>query len=198
MINNINSYPGSNINNTSKSNICHSCQKSVEKISKCAKCRIASYCSRECQIKDWKNHKIICNDLGKQKVETAKESMENLVPMIKEKGNAFAEISIQTKKEDLRARLREEIFLKSTKSRKRTQKDYSNLVQILNKELEVKKELKKGKKILNQMDAKLDKLNKSLEIVCNLKEHLPVKERIQLMQSLEEELDQVKLRKENS
>ena len=45
--------------------ICFSCggkAKEGQSLSKCAKCKIASYCSRECQIKDWKQgrHRISC------------------------------------------------------------------------------------------------------------------------------------------
>lgn len=34
--------------------------KKVEKLFQCRECHNATYCSRECQIKDWKNHKPIC------------------------------------------------------------------------------------------------------------------------------------------
>lgn len=29
---------------------------------KCGRCRLVSYCSRECQKKDWKRHKDSCED----------------------------------------------------------------------------------------------------------------------------------------
>mmetsp|Transcript_21662 Transcript_21662/g.33390 ORF Transcript_21662/g.33390 Transcript_21662/m.33390 type:complete len:265 (-) Transcript_21662:165-959(-) len=50
-----------------KEPVCFGCGKSQEDASnkKCAKCHVASYCSRECQIKDWKGgtgggHKFAC------------------------------------------------------------------------------------------------------------------------------------------
>lgn len=46
--------------------VCFDCGKQASaetgKLSKCAKCSVAAYCSRECQIKDWKEgrHKLAC------------------------------------------------------------------------------------------------------------------------------------------
>lgn len=43
--------------------VCFSCgTKTAEKLSKCSKCGVAAYCSRECQVKDWKEgrHKMAC------------------------------------------------------------------------------------------------------------------------------------------
>lgn len=37
---------------------CGSCNKEAEK--KCSRCEVAFYCSRDCQIKDWENHKEKC------------------------------------------------------------------------------------------------------------------------------------------
>ncbi|PPQ81977.1 hypothetical protein CVT25_014628 [Psilocybe cyanescens] len=42
---------------------CQQCFKSDSKeapLQTCAKCKRAHYCSRECQVKDWKNHKRLC------------------------------------------------------------------------------------------------------------------------------------------
>ena len=33
-----------------------------KKLSKCSRCLLAYYCSRECQLADWKNHKELCKD----------------------------------------------------------------------------------------------------------------------------------------
>jgi len=33
-------------------------------LSKCGNCGIAIYCSRDCQLKDWSDHKDFCADLG--------------------------------------------------------------------------------------------------------------------------------------
>lgn len=45
--------------------VCFSCAEqstSEKKFSKCAKCQVATYCCRDCQIKDWKGgrHKLAC------------------------------------------------------------------------------------------------------------------------------------------
>ncbi|KAH8364834.1 hypothetical protein KR084_012317 [Drosophila pseudotakahashii] len=37
---------------------CATCQKGAKK--KCASCKQVHYCSRECQLKDWPQHKIVC------------------------------------------------------------------------------------------------------------------------------------------
>ena len=43
--------------------ICWCCTEEAEKLSKCAKCD-AKYCSKECQVFDWKEqkHKIVCQN----------------------------------------------------------------------------------------------------------------------------------------
>jgi hypothetical protein len=45
-----------------KKTLCFSCSAMAEKFSKCASCNVAAYCSRECQVKDWKGgrHKLGC------------------------------------------------------------------------------------------------------------------------------------------
>ena len=42
---------------------CAVCGKPAE--SACANCHSVYYCSRACQISDWKKHKKICDDLKK-------------------------------------------------------------------------------------------------------------------------------------
>lgn len=46
---------------------CYSCHKKLEKqINTCSRCRLAIYCSRDCQLEDWKEkHKFICFDTTK-------------------------------------------------------------------------------------------------------------------------------------
>ena len=41
---------------------CHGCWATGpnSKLKKCSRCQEASYCSRECQMEDWKNHKELC------------------------------------------------------------------------------------------------------------------------------------------
>jgi hypothetical protein len=36
-----------------------------EAMKRCSKCRVEWYCSRDCQVKDWKRHKPICQELNK-------------------------------------------------------------------------------------------------------------------------------------
>lgn len=40
--------------------LCHNCNKEGTNYSKCAACKIAHYCSRECQVNNWYEHKYIC------------------------------------------------------------------------------------------------------------------------------------------
>lgn len=43
---------------------CTNCNKSLEIIRVCGKCKIVKYCSSECQLNDWRNgHKQRCFDL---------------------------------------------------------------------------------------------------------------------------------------
>lgn len=39
---------------------CYSCKKTDAKLSQCARCHIAQYCSKECQKTDWPVHKTVC------------------------------------------------------------------------------------------------------------------------------------------
>lgn len=47
---------------------CGKCDKVIKKAGtshktpKCGKCRVMRYCSRDCQVADWKEHKEVCND----------------------------------------------------------------------------------------------------------------------------------------
>ena len=47
------------INRAFNKDCCHTCGKIV-KCKKCARCKEVSYCSRECQKKDWPRHKKEC------------------------------------------------------------------------------------------------------------------------------------------
>ncbi|KAG5347741.1 ZMY10 protein, partial [Acromyrmex charruanus] len=44
---------------------CSLCQEPSKK--RCSRCKEVWYCSRECQVKDWENHKNICNTITKTK-----------------------------------------------------------------------------------------------------------------------------------
>ncbi|KAL9179262.1 hypothetical protein ACHAXT_008552 [Thalassiosira profunda] len=39
---------------------CTGCGSRLKALSKCTGCRKASYCTRQCQLDDWKNHKALC------------------------------------------------------------------------------------------------------------------------------------------
>lgn len=43
---------------------CDLCKKAIASIKRCGKCRVAAYCSRDCQVKHWKVHKRDCGRLG--------------------------------------------------------------------------------------------------------------------------------------
>ena len=42
---------------------CEVCCKKVDKILYCSKCKLANYCGKECQIKNWPEHKQVCHVL---------------------------------------------------------------------------------------------------------------------------------------
>lgn len=41
---------------------CDGCKKENQSIKVCSKCKNAKYCSKECQINDWKTHKPECQN----------------------------------------------------------------------------------------------------------------------------------------
>lgn len=59
--------------------LCNACGKceSEKFFKKCIRCKLARYCDKNCQIKDWPNHKLICKKLDTisttEKVEEKKE-----------------------------------------------------------------------------------------------------------------------------
>lgn len=64
---------------------CFQCGKTVEKVLNCAKCRVAAYCSKDCQVTHWKQkkHKLGCRSLkrlgpeGNLSLESDKEQARN-------------------------------------------------------------------------------------------------------------------------
>ena len=44
---------------------CLKCLKTIEGILTCSRCRTAKYCSKQCQEKHWKVHKLQCTDSNK-------------------------------------------------------------------------------------------------------------------------------------
>lgn len=52
---------------TAKSGCCDICYKVCPKseiILTCSRCEAEMYCSRECQLSDWRNHKVTCKRLA--------------------------------------------------------------------------------------------------------------------------------------
>ena len=44
--------------NTKKAaRVCENCDKEASKMQKCSRCRLVRYCSQNCQLADWKEHK---------------------------------------------------------------------------------------------------------------------------------------------
>ncbi len=41
--------------------ICNYCMKEFNESFRCSRCKKAYYCGKECQVKDWTIHKILCN-----------------------------------------------------------------------------------------------------------------------------------------
>jgi len=55
-----------------KSRVCWNCEVDQDeeiKLKKCAGCKRARYCSKECQEKDWSEHKLLCDQLEKERRE---------------------------------------------------------------------------------------------------------------------------------
>ena len=46
---------------------CAKCGNRLKALSKCAGCRTVSYCSRECQVQHWKDHKVQCKKVSSKK-----------------------------------------------------------------------------------------------------------------------------------
>jgi hypothetical protein len=55
--------------------MCDNCKKFFLSILRCGKCRLAWYCSRECQKEDWRTHKHVCAEEEKKRI--AQESAPN-------------------------------------------------------------------------------------------------------------------------
>jgi len=48
------------IKKTKPLSFCHMCSSTEKKLSWCSRCHAVAYCSRDCQVKDWKTHKEYC------------------------------------------------------------------------------------------------------------------------------------------
>jgi len=66
-------------------NPCSVCNKILPFMKTCGKCNIRKYCSKECQIKDWKLHKISCKPIKKESSPMIKSSQIEEIQETKEK-----------------------------------------------------------------------------------------------------------------
>ena len=66
-----------------KKHVCVVCREVAEK--KCERCRFVSYCSRDCQVKDWPTHKQSCKDL--------KDNKASLLEMLDDSATTRANIA---------------------------------------------------------------------------------------------------------
>lgn len=57
---------------------CFKCIKKTENLKYCFNCRIASYCSKDCQINDWINHKKVCKKYCKKVSKNLVKYLKNL------------------------------------------------------------------------------------------------------------------------
>lgn len=77
----------SNLNTITTKITCSMCQKEEpddSKFLKCGRCKVASYCSKECQKRDWKiGHKDICS--GNLKAASKTETLKTKSPKIEDK-----------------------------------------------------------------------------------------------------------------
>ena len=57
--------------------MCGCCRKTFKKLKYCVNCKHTGYCSKECQLKDWDNHKHICGQFSMNRKEVKKLYKEN-------------------------------------------------------------------------------------------------------------------------
>ena len=76
--------PGQDVATEAKSHGCKSCAKmeGVAPFKQCSGCKAIRYCSRKCQQKHWKNHRILCqaiSSLAEQKYREDREKAESFI-----------------------------------------------------------------------------------------------------------------------
>ena len=47
--------------------VCENCGKEAAKMQKCSRCRLVRYCSQDCQLGDWEDHKKSCKKVDARK-----------------------------------------------------------------------------------------------------------------------------------
>ena len=148
--------------------VCAQCGKLAN--SRCSRCKSEWYCSKECQIKRWKEHKTVCktlaalfkeneNDLSKKKIEFnhIKVSGEQISQEV-----SSGELDINKVKEENDQKMKK-IFVEEIKEKKeQKEKNEENKNDNKNKEIKVKekgngksneiKEENKNKKNDNELD----------------------------------------------
>ena len=53
---------------------CTQCGQPAQK--RCSQCKLEWYCSRQCQLKNWKNHKTLCNIISNANANTSHKSQQ--------------------------------------------------------------------------------------------------------------------------
>lgn len=60
---------------------CHFCENATKVTKRCSKCHTSLYCSRKCQVNDWPNHKLICDQLFEEYTrKRGSEQLEDIDP----------------------------------------------------------------------------------------------------------------------
>jgi hypothetical protein len=49
--------------------LCKNCFKNAKSLKVCSKCKSVQYCSRDCQVDDWKTHKVYCAQFSQGKID---------------------------------------------------------------------------------------------------------------------------------
>ncbi len=70
-------YTNNDIEGLTEGFKCGKCQKQAFK--RCSKCKSIWYCSKECQVSDWPNHKVVCNKKAKQLKEAEETRKKEVV-----------------------------------------------------------------------------------------------------------------------
>ena len=120
--------------------ICESCGSFKNKddpkkqLSKCSKCKLSYYCSKNCQVSSWSSHKIIC----KQRLQRLQDSVESTQQCSPDLSNptdvCFHNISNANNEEDLSEALSSlsKFILSSTKDNLIRFKNLNGLLMLLN------------------------------------------------------------------